>query len=179
MIVDVQRDFCSGGALAVPEGDAVVPVWNAFLERSRPQHVYATRDWHPAQSRHFLPIGAWPAHCVAGTSGAEFHPRLRLPPSTVIFSKGTGVEEEGYDGFEGRDEQGAQVAERLRQDGVRRLWIGGLATDYCVRATAASALKLGFEVVLLLPAMRGIDAEGSRQALEDLQRGGAILGHWS
>ncbi len=173
LVVDVQRDFCPGGALAVPEGDAVVPAWNDFFGRCRPSHVYATRDWHPPNSRHFQPAGPWPPHCVAGSPGADFHPGLRLPPRTVIISKGVGETEDGYSGFDGRDPSGESLAARLHRDGVRRLWIGGLATDYCVRATAAAALENGFEVLLLTPAMRGINAAASRAAIGELQRAGA------
>lgn len=175
LLVDLQRDFCPGGALAVPSGDAVAPVWNAFFARRRPRQVYATRDWHPAASRHFQPAGRWPPHCIAGTPGAEFFPALRLPAGTAVISKGTGEDEDGYDGFAGHDAGGLPLEERLRRDGVRRLWVGGLATDYCVRATAASALRRGFEVVLLVPGCRGIDPQASRQALDELRQSGARL----
>lgn len=174
VIVDVQRDFMPGGALPVPNGDEVVPVLNSYIELfdrlGRP--VVATRDWHPPNHISFRPRGPWPPHCVQGTEGAEFHPDLRLPEGTIVVSKATEPDREAYSGFEGTD-----MAERLRALGVRRLFVGGVATDYCVRATVLDGLRLGFEVFVLTDAIRGVDVEpgDSERALEEMLRSGAVL----
>lgn len=181
LIVDVQRDFCPGGALPVPEGDAVIAPLNGWIKRfltAQPQpHIYASRDWHPAQSRHFRPIGLWPPHCVQNTPGAEFQPGLRWSAATAVISKGTTPQEDGYSAFEGRDEAGSPLAERLRRDGIRRLFIGGLATDYCVRATALAARREGLEVVLLNDAVRAVDvhAGDGAKAMDELRAAGVII----
>lgn len=173
LIVDVQVDFLPGGALAVPGGDQVVPVLNAWaaLFESRGLPVFATRDWHPDDHCSFEPQGGpWPPHCVAGTHGAEFAPGLRLPKSAGIVSKATQAGEEAYSGFEGTD-----LVSRLNAAGVQRLFIGGLATDYCVLATVRDALASGFQVCLLPDAIRAVDLEpgdGDR-AVREMQALGA------
>jgi nicotinamidase/pyrazinamidase len=173
LVVDLQNDFLPGGALAVPSGDAVVPVVNAwaaaFAAAGRP--VIATRDWHPPGHVSFTGAGGpWPAHCVAGTRGAEFASGLVLPPGHVVLSKATTAERDAYSGFDGTG-----LADRLRAAGVRRVVLAGLATDYCVRATGADALAAGFEVVVLTDAVRGVElAPGdSQRALDALALGGA------
>lgn len=175
IIVDVQRDFLPGGSLAVAEGDAVVPVLNrvidAFVQRGLP--VFATRDWHPTDHCSFRAQGGpWPPHCVVGTPGAEFAPALRLPESTEVISKGARAGAEGYSGFEE-----TELARRLRERGCRRLFIGGLATDYCVRATALEALREGFEVVILEDAVRAVDERTGSEALAELAARGAQRVH--
>lgn len=181
LIVDVQRDFLPGGALPVPEGHAVLVPLNAWIARFRaaqsPPRIYASRDWHPADSRHFRPTGPWPPHCLQNTPGAAFAPSLQLPPETVVISKGAARDEDGYSAFEGRDGEGAPLADRLRRDGIERLWIGGLATDYCVRASALAARQRGWPVVLLADAVRAVEArpgDGAR-ALADLQAAGVAI----
>ena len=162
LIVDVQNDFCPGGALAVPEGDRVVPVMNEYIRqfRERGLPVYASRDWHPRETRHFEAGGGpWPPHCVAGTEGAAFHPELSLPRDAVVVSKGTDPTDDGYSAFEAETPDGRSLEEELRARGVRRLFIGGLATDYCVRATVLDAARHGFRPVLLEDAVRGIGVE--------------------
>ncbi len=178
LIVDVQNDFCPGGALAVPEGDRVVEVLNRYIERfaGRGLDIFASRDWHPAETRHFEAGGGpWPPHCVAGTPGAAFHPRLELPESATVVSKGTAPEDDGYSAFEGVTPAGRGLAESLDELGVRRLFVGGLATDYCVRATVLDAARRGLRPVLLLDAIRGIDVEPGDQAraLDEMLRAGA------
>lgn len=178
VIVDVQNDFCPGGSLAVPEGDRVVPVLNAYIERfeSVKAPVFASRDWHPPVTRHFRTHGgAWPPHCVQGTGGAEFHPDLRLPADVVVVSKGMDPEEDAYSSFQGQDAGGTPFTAALGQRGVRRLFVGGLATDYCVKATVLDALGQGFEVVVLEDAIRAVDVgpgDGQR-AIEAMRAAGA------
>ncbi|MBX5489924.1 MAG: nicotinamidase [Chloroflexi bacterium] len=180
LIVDVQNDFLPGGALGVPEGHAVIPPLNALAEQfaaaGRP--VIASRDWHPAVTTHFQPQGGpWPPHCVQGTPGAAFAEALRLPPGALIVSKGMGPDEDAYSAFQARDEQGRPLAELLRERGVRHLYVGGLATDYCVQASALDALAHGFRVTVLEDAVRAVDlqpGDGAR-ALEKLRAAGATI----
>lgn len=162
LIIDVQNDFCPGGALAVPDGDAVVPVLNEYIRRFRERGlpVYASRDWHPPETSHFEAWGGpWPPHCVQGTAGAELHPDLELPESATLVSAGTGPEDDGYSAFEGESDDGTALPTMLRQEGVTRLFVGGLATDYCVRASVLDAAQRQLQPVLLLDAVRGIDVE--------------------
>jgi nicotinamidase/pyrazinamidase len=176
IVVDVQQDFLPGGHLAVPNGDAVIAVLNRCAGEFGRNHlpVFATRDWHPADHRSFREHGGpWPPHCVAGTPGAEFPSTLILPHGTEVISKGVLPQAEGYSGFEG-----TRLAQRLRELGCRRVFIGGLATDYCVRATTLDALKEGFEVILMEDAVRSVDVQpgdGAR-ALAELVAHGARLG---
>ncbi len=178
VIVDVQNDFCPGGALAVSEGDLVVSILNRYIRRFEEAKlpVIATRDWHPEKTSHFNSCGgAWPPHCVQGTRGAEFHPDLALPEDVVIVSKGMGVDEDSYSGFQGADASGASLADLLRRCGGQRLFVGGLATDYCVKHTVLDGLKKGFQVVLLEDAIRGVDLKpgDSERAVEEMVRAGA------
>lgn len=180
LVVDIQNDFCPGGALAVPDGDAVVPVLNEYIRRftaaGRP--VFASRDWHPPETRHFQASGGpWPPHCVQGTPGAAFHPDLELPADVVVITKGDDPGDHGYSAFEGAGPRGRGLADALRERGVDRLFVGGLATDYCVRASALDARREGFDVVVLEDASRGIDAEPGdvERALDELRAGGVRL----
>jgi len=155
LIVDVQNDFLPGGSLAVPEGNRVIPVLNHYIDRFRAAHrpVYATRDWHPEGHWSFADRGGpWPPHCIAGTPGAEFAPDLHLPRDATVVSKADTPEQDAYSGFQGTD-----LADRLRKDGIRRLFVGGLATDYCVLNTVKDALAEGFAVELLTDAIRAVD----------------------
>lgn len=180
VIVDVQNDFCPGGALAVPGGDEVVPVLTDLACRlsTAGVPVFATRDWHPPGSRHFVEGGGpWPVHCVAGSPGALFHPDLVLPAETILVSKGVAPDEDGYSPFEGRTEAGETLADALRARGVTRLVVGGLATDYCVKATVLDARRLGFDVDLVCDAVRAVEVHGGdgRRALDAMQAAGARL----
>jgi nicotinamidase/pyrazinamidase len=173
LIVDVQNDFLPGGNLAVSRGDQVVPVLNNYLKIFAWQNlpVYATRDWHPPRHCSFRAQGGpWPPHCVAETSGASFAAALLLPPSVVIVSKATTVEQDAYSGFQGTD-----LHKKLHASGIRRLFIGGLATDYCVLNTVRDALKLGYEVMLLDDAIRAVDVQpgDGQRAEEEMTRLGA------
>lgn len=152
LVVDLQRDFCPGGALPVPGGDAVVPAVNRALGLG-PWLTVATRDWHPADHCSFQAQGgAWPAHCVAGTDGAAFHPELETGRIRHVVSKATAPDAEAYSGF-----AGTGLADLLRASGIRRLFVCGLATDYCVRATVLDGRRAGFEVVCLEDAVRGVE----------------------
>src|SRR6266508_4454154 len=135
IIVDVQNDFCPGGALAVSGGDEVVPVLNRAIERFAEAGlpIFATRDWHPERTNHFKTYGGiWPMHCVRGTRGAEFHAKLKLANDAVVVSKGMASDEDSYSGFQATDASGTRLAELLRRKGIERIVVGGLATDYCV-----------------------------------------------
>lgn len=173
IVVDVQNDFCPGGALAVPEGDQVVPVLNEYIGifSALGMPVYFTRDWHPSAHISFKEQGGvWPDHCIQGTKGSNFHPALSLTEEPVIISKGTEQMEEAYSGF-----QGTGLAERLKRQGIRRLFIGGLATDYCVKNTVLDALSAGFETVYLADASKGVEvAPGdTSKAIAAMQEAGA------
>jgi len=173
LIVDTQRDFCPSGALPVPEGDAVVPALNEYIKifREAGAAIYATRDWHPPNHISFKEQGGtWPAHCVQNTTGAGFHPDLRLPKGTVVISKATDPDKEAYSGFDGTN-----LEKELRLKGVKKVFIGGLATDYCVKSTVLDAVKLGFETVLLEDAVRGVDVKpgDSERAIEEMVSAGA------
>jgi nicotinamidase/pyrazinamidase len=173
VLVDVQNDFLPGGSLAVPGGDRVIPVLNRWIERFRAAGlpIFATRDWHPADHCSFVDQGGpWPRHCVADTPGARFSPELDLPPGVPVISKAMRPEKEAYSDFEDTD-----FAGRLRALGVERLFVGGIATDYCVRATVLGALEHGFEAVLLLDGVRPVDVrpgDGDR-AIAEMTAAGA------
>jgi nicotinamidase/pyrazinamidase len=174
IVVDVQNDFLPGGSLAVPHGDEVIPVLNRYLAAFELETlpIFATRDWHPLNHCSFLAQGGpWPVHCVMQTRGAQFPPSLRLPSSAVVISKGTSPEKEAYSGFEGTD-----LEARLRAAAVERLFVGGLATDYCVLNTVRDGLKRGFKVVLLKDSIRAVNvaAEDGRRAEEEMLRHGAV-----
>lgn len=176
LIIDVQNDFCPGGALAVPHGDEVVALLNRIIKRFRKNGdlIIATRDWHQEKTTHFK---KWPPHCVMYTPGANFHKKLELPIYTVVVSKGFGPDEDAYSGFEGFavspnyspesgwSEENHPTLERfLRETDIKTLYIGGLATDYCVKATVLDALKLGFKVYLLEDACRAVNLKPTDEA---------------
>lgn len=178
LIVDVQNDFCPGGTLPVADGDAVAPLLSAAADRFTRAGlpVLVTRDWHPAETVHFVNGGGvWPPHCVQGTAGAAFHPDLHLPAAARVLSKGMDPREDAYSGFAARADSGQQLIDVLKDLGVRRIFLGGLATDYCVRASALDALAGGFQVTLLTDAMRGVDLQpgDSSRALAELRAAGA------
>lgn len=175
VVVDVQNDFLPGGRLGVPGGDQVVPVLNDWLNRFREAGlpVVATRDWHPEHHCSFLEQGGpWPPHCVAGTSGAAFASGLRLPDDCQVVSKAMEEPTDAYSAF-----QGTHLEGWLRQRSVQRLFVGGLATDYCVLETVRDARRTGFQVVLLSDAVRAVNAspgDGER-ALAEMAALGARL----
>lgn len=173
LVVDIQNDFCPGGALAVPAGDRVVPVMNEYIRVFEANHapIVATRDWHPQDHCSFKPLGGiWPRHCVQNTPGSAFHPGLELPITAMIISKGTDSKIEAYSGF-----QHTTLGERLRSRKVNTVCVGGLATDYCVKSTVLDALKAGFNAVWLADASRGVNVrpEDSERAEEEMIKAGA------
>ena len=177
IVVDVQNDFCPGGSLAVAQGDEVVAPLNRlikeFLDRREP--VYKTRDWHPAQTKHFAVYGGtWPVHCVQDTTGAKFHADLLDDPRITVISKGSDETADGYSGFDGTN-----LAQLLRDKGVAEVWVGGLATDYCVKETVLDAVRQGFEVKALADAMRAVNVnpDDGKKAIDEMRQAGAeILG---
>jgi nicotinamidase/pyrazinamidase len=168
IVVDVQNDFCPGGALAVADGDAVVEQVNRLA--SEASLVVATRDWHPPDHGSFADQGGqWPVHCVSGSFGAELHPGIERDAIDVVIDKGQARDTEGYSGFEGTG-----LAEVLRSRGVDTVDVAGLALDYCVRATALDAKRAGFDVVVHRGATRAVEVapgDGDR-AVEELRAAG-------
>ena len=180
VIVDVQNDFCPGGALGVQDGDRVVPVLNRYIEKfaQTGMPILVTRDWHPPRTTHFNTAGGlWPPHCVQGSKGAEFHPALKISSDTVVLSKGMAVDEDNYSGFDAVDSRGVVLKDFLRQSGIERIYVGGLATDYCVKETVLDGLREGFQVVLLQDAVRGVNLQpdDSDQAVDAMVRGGVTI----
>jgi nicotinamidase/pyrazinamidase len=173
IIVDFQNDFTPGGALAVPDGDAIAPRVNELAASGDFDLVVATRDWHPPDHGSFTERGGiWPVHCVAGTPGAELHPALDAARFDVVIDKGQDPQTEGYSGF-----QGTRLGELLRERDVDEVVIVGLATDYCVRNTALDALRAGLRVRVDERAVRGVDVEAgdSARALDELRAAGAVV----
>ena len=173
IIVDVQRDFCSGGALPVPDGEKIIPTLNKYIEKFSKAGalIVATRDWHPPNHMSFKDYGGtWPSHCIQGTLGAEFHPDLKLPREVKIVSKATSSDKEAYSGFDGTN-----LERELKDAGIKRIFVGGLATDYCVKSTVLDALRLGFETILLVDAIKGVDVNpgDSKRAIEEMIKRGA------
>ena len=171
ILVDVQNDFCPGGALAVREGDMVVKPLNHAQKFFR--HIFATRDWHPEDHCSFMGRGGpWPPHCIQNTHGSKFHPDLEISRAFVI-SKAFKRDKDAYSGFQGTD-----LEARLKREGIKRVFVGGLATDYCVRATALDALNAGFEVDLLEDAVRGVNVKpgDSEKAVAEMKEGGVKIG---
>jgi nicotinamidase/pyrazinamidase len=173
VIVDYQNDFNPGGALAVAGGDEIAERINALAADDRFALVVATRDWHPPDHRSFSDQGGtWPVHCVAGTPGAELHPALDAGRIDVIVDKGQDRDTEGYSGF-----QATGLESLLRERGIDRITVVGLATDYCVRHTALDALRDGFPVTVDSSAVRGVDVQpgDSTRALDELREAGASI----
>jgi nicotinamidase/pyrazinamidase len=178
LIVDVQKDFCAGGTLTVPHSDHIVDVLNRYIDDAVDHGVtiYASRDWHPAVTTHFKPYGGpWPAHCVQGTDGARFQADLRLPLTSIVVSKGDDPDSAGYSAFEGRTSEGTPLLIDLHDRGIDHLYLGGLATDYCVKHTALAALAAGLSVTVLTDAIAGVDAQpgDSARALAEMREKGA------
>ncbi|MEM3712838.1 MAG: nicotinamidase [Thermoproteota archaeon] len=174
IIVDVQNDFLPGGALAVPNGDAVIEPLNKYIElfRKKKLPIFATRDWHPENHVSFKERGGpWPPHCIQNTNGAMISDKLNLPPNVKIIDKAFSPDKDSYSGF-----QETILDLELRRLGARRLFIGGLATDYCVKATVLDSLELDFETILLLDAIKGVDANpgDSENAILSMILKGAI-----
>ena len=175
IVVDVQNDFCPGGSLPVAHGDEVIAPLNKlmreFLDRGEP--VFKTRDWHPPQTKHFAGYGGiWPFHCIQNTKGAEFHPDLLDDPRITIISKGIDDSDDGYSGFEGTD-----LGDLLREEGVNEIWVGGLATYYCVKQTVVDGVRKGFKVKALADTMRSVNVnqDDGAKAIEQMRAVGAEI----
>jgi nicotinamidase/pyrazinamidase len=173
IIVDVQNDFCEGGSLAVTGGAAVARAISEHVagDGGRYEHVVATKDFHIDPGAHFSDhpdyAATWPPHCVAGTSGSDFHPDLDTGPVEAVFRKGAHAA--AYSGFEGADEAGTPLADWLRARDVDEVDVVGIATDYCVRATAADAVRAGFSTRVLLNLTAGVAPDSTALAIEDLR----------
>jgi len=175
VVVDVQNDFCPGGSLAVANGDEVIAPLNKlikeFLDRGEP--VFKSRDWHPATAKHFAAYGGiWPIHCVQNTPGAQFHADLSDDPRITIISKGIDESADGYSAFDGTN-----LAQILRDQEVEEVWVGGLATDYCVKHTVLDALHEGFAVKALADAMRAVNVKPNdgAEAVAEMRSAGAEI----
>jgi nicotinamidase/pyrazinamidase len=177
IIVDVQKDFCEGGSLAVEGGSQVAQAINQHIATHNYDRVVATKDFHIDPGSHFSDNPdyetSWPRHCVAGTAGAEFHPNLETGPIEAVFTKGAYTS--GYTGFEGADESGTPLADWLRQRGVDEVDVVGLATDYCVQATATDAVRAGFTTTVLTDLTAGVAPDKTQKALADLRAMGVAV----
>lgn len=178
LVVDVQNDFCSGGSLAVSEADKIIPNLNKYIKifSQNKLPVFASRDWHPKKTVHFKKFGGvWPVHCVQNTKGAKFHPKLKLPKETIILSKGMDPEKDSYSAFQALDSNGMEFLNLLKYSGVREIFIGGLATDYCVKYSAIDALMNGLKVKLLMDVIKGVNLNpaDSDEAIKVMERYGA------
>ncbi len=173
LIVDVQRDFCSGGALSVPGADEIIPTVNDLIKEAIEAKalVIASRDWHPPDHSSFHAFGGiWPAHCVQGSDGAKFHAALRLPDDALVVTTGQTVDKDQYSAFDATG-----LANELRRRGVKRVLICGLAQDVCVRATALDAVEAGFETHLRLSATRAIVPVHGEEAVVEMVGSGVIV----
>ncbi|WP_029520879.1 nicotinamidase [Persephonella sp. IF05-L8] len=176
IVVDMQNDFMPGGALPVPDGDKIVPVLNQYIKlfADRGNPVYFTRDWHPSDHISFKGHGGiWPPHCVQDTEGAKFHPELQIPlDNKFIISKGTSRDFDAYSGF-----QGTILDQLLKERGIKRLFVGGVATDYCVKNTVLGGLNLGYQVFVLEDAIKGVEANKGdiEKAIKQMLEKGAVF----
>ena len=173
LIIDVQNDFCPGGALPIKEGDLVVTVLNHWIEAAEKKGVpvYASRDFHPVRHVSFREQGGqWPPHCIEDSEGAAFHPGLKLPESVTRITKGVRFDQDQNSVF---DQTG--FAEQLRRDGVKRIWVGGLAQDVCVLLSVLDALKAGFDVHVIMKATRPVTPDGGRQSVVKMKEAGAEI----
>ncbi len=175
LIVDVQNDFLPGGSLAVPHGEEVIPPLNTYIQEFHRRHlpIVATRDWHPEKHCSFQSQGgAWPPHCVQETEGARISPELQLPKDAILIAKGAQKDKDAYSGF-----QDTELESFLRRWGIGRLFIGGLATDYCVLKTVLDALERRFRVCLLSDAIRAVDVRpgDGKRALDEMRKAGAHI----
>jgi nicotinamidase/pyrazinamidase len=171
IIVDVQIDFCPGGALPIEHGDEVVPVLNRWTSAALGAEVpvVLSRDWHPRQHLSFKANGGeWPVHCVQDSPGARFHPDLTIPESAIIVTKGVRFDREQYSAF---DQTGLAI--ELQKHDVRRVWVGGLAQDVCVRATVLQARREGFDAVVIMDGTRPVTGAGGARAIEEMREAGA------
>ena len=180
LVVDVQRDFCPGGALPASGGDRILPALNRYLAEARAcdMPIYASRDWHPEVTSHFKAYGGvWPPHCIQGSAGAQFHPDLKLPADAVVISKGDDPDRPGYSAFDGRTPHDKAFLDDLRDRQIDGLYVTGIATEYCVRETVLDALRAGLRVRVLPEAIAGIDVQpgDADRAVEEMSKAGAEI----
>lgn len=178
LVVDVQNDFCPGGALGVPEGDKIVPRINRYIRifYKRKLPIFLTRDWHPIKTRHFRDFGGiWPVHCIQNTRGALFHPKLKFPKEAILLYKGMDPEKDSYSAFQSEDKFGMGFPNLLKINGVKEIYISGLATDYCVKFTTYDAIRQGFGVKILMDAIKGVNLkpQDSENAIKEMVKKGA------
>lgn len=173
LVIDVQKDFCPGGALAIEDGDAVVSILNQWIETAflKGVPIYLSRDWHPIKHPSFkVNGGPWPPHCIQDTDGARFHGDLKRPENADVVTKGTRYDIDQYSVF---DRTG--LKSRLELDGVKRIWVGGLTQDVCVLYSVLDAVKEGFKVYVIAAGTRPVDPEHGRKAIEKMKNAGAII----
>ncbi len=179
LIVDPQNDFLPGGSLAVPRGDEIIPILNRLIDAAAKLGIpiIVSRDWHPLNHISFKTQGGrWPVHCVQNTEGAAFHKDLAIPKNAIIIDKAFDADHEAYSAFEGvTHDDHVPLAEIIRQLSIKRIWIGGLALDYCVHFSAVGAHKLGLEYHVILPACRSIAKQTEGKAMQDLEKLSAIF----
>lgn len=178
LVVDVQNDFCPGGALGIPEGDKIIPKVNKYIKifAKKKLPIFATRDWHPVKTGHFKDFGGiWPVHCIQNSKGAQFHPKLKLPKDAILLYKGMNPEEDSYSSFHAEDSSGMRLPKLLNLMGVEELYIAGLATDYCVKFSTRDALKHGFKVKILVDAIQGVNLKplDCEKAIKEMVKHGA------
>jgi nicotinamidase/pyrazinamidase len=170
IIVDVQNDFCPGGTLAVSDGDKIIPIINSLVPHFK--KIFTTQDWHPKNHISFKSRGGiWPIHCIAGTKGADFHPDLEYS-NAIHIKKGSDPDKEAYSGF-----QGTRLNEKLNESNIKRLFITGLATDYCIKNTVLDARQRGFDVIVVVDAVMGVNVSpvDSDRALTEMSMAGAKM----
>lgn len=178
LIVDLQNDFLPQGALAIPRGDEVITVINQLVESAKKAAilVIASQDWHPPHHQSFKTEGGiWPVHCVANTWGAAITAALHLPKETIVVHKGTEIDKEAYSALEGKTNTGQTLVQVLQQQKIQRVWVCGLALDYCVKATALDLVKLGYQTQLIRAATRAVDQKTGEAAYLALQAAGVVL----
>lgn len=177
LIVDVQNDFSPGGALGVPEGDKIIPPINKYIKifSQKKIPIFVTRDWHPVKTKHFKDFGGiWSVHCIQNSIGAAFHPKLKLPKDAIFLYKGMDPEKDSYSSFHAEDISGMKFLNILKRLGIREIYIGGLATDYCIKYSAKDALKNGFKVNVLIDAIKGVNLKpkDSENAIKEIVKMG-------
>lgn len=178
LVVDVQNDFCPCGALEIKDGDKIIPAINKYIKifSKKKLPIFATRDWHPKKTKHFKDFGGlWPVHCVQGTKGAQFHPRLKLPKDAILVYKGMDPKKNSYSAFQAEDANGMSLSNLLKILGIKELYTAGLATDYCVKFTTHDAIRQGFKVKILLDAIKGVNLKpyDSEEAIKEMVKNGA------
>ena len=186
LIVDLQNDFCPGGALPVPDGDKIVPIINDLISIAvgRNMPILASKCWHPSDTTHFNTHGGpWPPHCIKTTKGAELHPDLKIPKNPILIYKCTKPNEDAYSAFDGKDRTGKTLLEILQNTKTEILWICGFATDYCVKATALDAKKYGFNIWVFKNACAAVNINPSdgKKSIEEMEQVGIkvlSLGIW-